>query len=118
MMKLCNIIYFFIITHFSGLKLNSNDILKTLLDAKADPNVADGAKNTPFLSVVTHDKFFFVDTFLSKGVNINWINSKGESPLIQCIKKRSVKVTFLAFSLKININSKLESFLKPVLILT
>jgi len=65
------------------------------LDAKADPNLPDGARNTAFLDVVTHDKFYLVNPFLERGgVNINWINSAGESPLIQCIKLRSVKVFF------------------------
>jgi cytohesin len=66
------------------------EIVRLLLNAGADPNVADPAGQTPFLFACTEGWWDLAETFLQAGANVNHANRMGTTALIHACKSQKL----------------------------
>ena len=61
-----------------------------LLARGADPNLKDGAGNTPLIVAVNSGSGGLIDPLIKGGANVNLANSSGETPLIRAVQRRDL----------------------------
>ncbi len=80
-------------------KVNNVDVLELLLRNKADPNILNINKESPFFLTVQHHKSQFFEHFLNHSKpQINLLTSKGETALILSVKRKYQPVFIYLFS--------------------
>jgi ankyrin repeat protein len=59
----------------------SLEIIKTLLDAGADPNIKTQNGRTPFTNAVDYGRVSFIDLFIEYGADVNTRDNRGRTPI-------------------------------------
>jgi ankyrin repeat protein len=64
-------------------RYNFSQVVEALLDHGAETNSRDSGDNTALHMAARNCSANSAQMILSKGVNVNWINSQGKTPLIE-----------------------------------
>lgn len=64
--------------------------LRFLLSRGADPDLKDGAGNSPLLLAAASGETHLIDILVSAHANVNLANSGGETPLIRAVQRRDL----------------------------
>jgi quinoprotein dehydrogenase-associated probable ABC transporter substrate-binding protein len=89
----------------SAARQRYTNLIKLLLDLKANPNVADGDNETPLLEAVLRDDVPSIKVLLAHGANMQALGPNGFDPLAFAIEERKYEAakTLIDAGAKVNV---------------
>jgi len=91
---------------FQAIKKENNDMVATLIEAKADINTKDDKLDSPLSCAVYKNNAAIMKTLIAAGANLETLNNNECTPLFEAIECRNTNAIRVLIEAKASINTK------------